>query len=230
MRTRLERERVRAERVELADVVPDTVSFVGQLAILQLDAFMEYSQCARQAPRITTRRAAAHAASHALKKHDQLTELLSSLEADPIESMQRFAEPMARFRALTEPGNWQEGLLGAHVTTGILDEFFLRLAVGLDDEMTSKIRTILSADDGRDGVVLALRDEIEADDDLSSRLALWGRRMVGDVLLVARSALAQSVRQVGDGRAVGAKDNIEPVMTELIASHTRRMDELGLTA
>jgi hypothetical protein len=42
---------------------------------------------------------------------------------------------------------------------------------------------------------------------------------VGDTLLVARSAMA-----------VTQDSRIEPVFTELIAAHTRRMDGLGLTA
>ncbi len=52
---------------------------------------------------------------------------------------------------------------------------------------------------------------------------MWGRRLVGDTMLVARSSLAI-------GREAPGEDRIEPVFTELIAAHTRRMDALGLTA
>ncbi len=53
---------------------------------------------------------------------------------------------------------------------------------------------------------------------------MWGRRLVGDTMLVARSALHTSDNHDTD------EARIEPVFTELIASHTRRMDALGLTA
>lgn len=53
---------------------------------------------------------------------------------------------------------------------------------------------------------------------------MWGRRLVGDTLLIARSSLAD----VGHTRRDEAR--LEPVFTELISSHTRRMDALGLTA
>ena len=53
---------------------------------------------------------------------------------------------------------------------------------------------------------------------------MWGRRLVGDTLLIARSSLAN----VGHSRRDEAR--LEPVFTELIAAHTRRMDALGLTA
>jgi hypothetical protein len=47
---------------------------------------------------------------------------------------------------------------------------------------------------------------------------------VGDTQLVARSAL------LGSGNQADDEERIEPVFTDLIAAHTRRMDGLGLTA
>jgi LPS sulfotransferase NodH len=69
-----------------------------------------------------------------------------------------------------------------------------------------------------------LRDAIEANPHLASRLAMWGRRLVGDTLLMARAALALPDNTAPDDA------RLEPVFTELIAAHTRRMDDLGLTA
>jgi LPS sulfotransferase NodH len=69
-----------------------------------------------------------------------------------------------------------------------------------------------------------LREAIDAHPRLSSRLAMWGRRLVGDTMLVARSALRFTEDHLSD------EARIEPVFTELIAAHTRRMDALGLTA
>ena len=50
-----------------------------------------------------------------------------------------------------------------------------------------------------------LRDEIGADPQLASRLAMWGRRLVGDTLLVARSALHLS-GNARDGRRAHRAD------------------------
>ena len=52
---------------------------------------------------------------------------------------------------------------------------------------------------------------------------MWGRRLVGDTMLVARSSLSI-------GGELPGEERIEPVFTELISAHTRRMDALGLTA
>jgi hypothetical protein len=50
---------------------------------------------------------------------------------------------------------------------------------------------------------------------------------VGDTMLVARSALSLSPERA---RQSSDEARIEPVFTELIAAHTRRMDVLGLSA
>ena len=69
-----------------------------------------------------------------------------------------------------------------------------------------------------------LAAEIATDPKLANRLALWGRRLVGDTLLVSRAVLGLS-----EHREFIASE-VEPVFTELIADHIRRMDRLGLTA
>jgi hypothetical protein len=52
---------------------------------------------------------------------------------------------------------------------------------------------------------------------------MWGRRLLGDTMLVARSSLAIAERADGEER-------VEPIFTEMIAAHQRRMDALGLTS
>ena len=65
---------------------------------------------------------------------------------------------------------------------------------------------------------------IESDPEWRSLLARWGRRLVGDTLLVARSALRPGRLEVADEKKV------EPVFTELMGAHARRMDAMGLAA
>ena len=82
---------------------------------------------------------------------------------------------------------------------------------------------LLQGREGEDVLVEELRIAIEGNPRLASRLAMWGRQLVGDTMLVARLAIEQHPRATVDER-------VDPVFTELIAAHTRRMDKLGLTA
>lgn len=221
---------MRAERVELAEIVPDVVPFVGQLAYLQLDAFESLSLLIAQVADLDAKRVIARAAGLALGKHELLCEELRRLGADPDRAMLPFVGEIENFRELTAAATWEEGLLGAHVGMGILDDFFLRLSAGLPDDVSAPVARILAGDDGREGVVRVLEGAIAGDQELASRLALWGRRLVGDVLLVARSALSQSAAELVGNRPLSEEARIEPVVTDIIAAHTRRMDALGLTA
>ena len=127
------------------------------------------------------------------------------------------------FRARTEGTDWYEAILANYVAAGLLNDVFVRLAAGLQADHHKRIVAVLKAHDDAPLVVQELSAAIEADPRLASRLALWGRRLVGDTLLVARAAVSAS--------HVSADDEcLEPVFTELIAAHTRRMDALGLTA
>jgi hypothetical protein len=76
---------------------------------------------------------------------------------------------------------------------------------------------------------------------LESRLALWGRRLMGDVLLEVRAAFDNrklagidkaSKLTLDQERKVNLESysKIEPLVTEMIAAHSLRMDAVGLTA
>ena len=47
---------------------------------------------------------------------------------------------------------------------------------------------------------------------------------MGDTLLIARAALRPTTLRIAD------EEKVEPVFTELMAAHSRRMDAMGLAA
>jgi len=211
-------------RIDFTEVVPEPVPFLGQAAYIQLEFFESLAKAVATAPDLTSKEGLSSAAGIALRKHHELIAELRRLGAEPAEVMAPFAPATDRFRLATLGADWHELLLGIHITSGMLDDYFARLAEGLPAELGARVRGIL----GESGASVVLEGElasaIAADDTLDDRLALWGRRLVGDTLLIARSALRASE----SGDALGA--DVEPVFTELIAAHTRRMDALGLTA
>jgi hypothetical protein len=211
-------------RIDFTEIVPDPVPFLGQAAYIQLEFFESLAKAVATAPDLVSKEGLSSAAGIALRKHHELIAELRRLGAEPAEVMAPFAPATDRFRLATLGADWHELLLGIHITSGMLDDYFARLADGLPAELGTRVRGIL----GESGAAVVIEQElaaaIAADETLDDRLALWGRRLVGDTLLIARSALRAS--ETGD--ALGA--DVEPVFTELIAAHTRRMDALGLTA
>src|SRR5690606_21230384 len=128
------------------------------------------------------------------------------------------------YRSITQGDDWYELVTACYLTAGILDDFFLGLASGLPQASAERITEVLSSDSGGDILAAELQAAIDTNPRLASRLALWGRRLVGDTLLVARATLAMPPTTAKD------EERLEPMVTEVIAAHTRRMDGLGLTA
>jgi hypothetical protein len=127
------------------------------------------------------------------------------------------------------------------LVSGLLDDFYRRLAIGLDPALRSDVEKALNDKKFEAFAKRVLLESMEADAQLPSSLALWGRRLMGDVLLELRGAFdnrklaglpktkklsLEEERELN----LAAYSKIEPLISELIGAHTIRMDALGLTA
>ncbi|GAB3609851.1 ferritin-like fold-containing protein [Humibacter ginsengisoli] len=218
------REQAAGTRVDLHDIAPDLLPYLGQVAYLQLQAFETLSGVVQKVPSLTSKEMISLAAGAALSKHQSVVAEIRRHEAEPADVMAPFALAIDGFQAITIGRDWQETLLAVYVTDGLLSDFFMRLAQGLPGDVGPRAASLLGAQGSTEQLAGILELEIQADATLGSRLAMWGRRLVGDTLLVARSALKLSGNQRSD------EERIDPVFTEIIGAHTRRMDALGLTA
>jgi len=86
-----------------------------------------------------------------------------------------------------------------------------------------------------------LAEAISSDPVLGSRLALWGRRLMGDVLLEIRAAFDnRKLAHIPKSRKLSVEEEnkvnlsayakLEPLISELTGTHSQRMEALGLTA
>ncbi|HLP23603.1 MAG TPA: ferritin-like fold-containing protein [Microbacteriaceae bacterium] len=214
------RESGETPRADFADFTPDLGAFLGHSAYVQLEVFEGLARAVLAAPTVADKEALSRAAARALTKQQQLVELIVRAKYQPAAVMEPFAPAIDAFKATTTGNDWWELLVSSYVTAGILDDFFIGLAAGLPAPYAAEVAEILSVPGANDVLRDIVAGGIEREPQLAHRLALWARRLVGDTLLVARSALA------------GEKDfdHVEPVFTELIAGHSRRLDALGLTA
>lgn len=215
---------VSVNRVALGELTPELGALLGQAAYLQLSIFETAAHAVSTAPTARGKDAMSQVARLSLAKYDGLLAEMKRAGFDPVATMERHTSDTDAFRHDTSGADWYESLVTSYVTAGLLDDFFVRLSEGLSDDQSSRIAALLAPDSAARYIVDELRSAIEENPRLASRLALWGRRLVGDTLLVARSALAVPENSAPD------EARLEPVFTEMIAAHTRRMDALGLTA
>jgi tRNA-(MS[2]IO[6]A)-hydroxylase (MiaE)-like len=211
-------------KVDLAELTPAPLSFLGQAAYVQLTLFENLSRTITTAPSTDSKEALSLAASLSLTKHHGLASEIERMKGSPSAVMDPFTTRIDTFQRITSGADWFENLMTCHISAGMLDDFFARLGEGLPAGNARRVAEIYAAESGADVIAAELRTAIAANPRLAARLAMWGRRLVGDTMLVARGALATSANSTSD------EAKIEPVFTELIAAHTRRMDALGLTA
>jgi hypothetical protein len=220
---------VRVDRVPLGDLRPDPVALLARTAYLQLSLFETASSIAGRASDLADRETITRVAAAILAQHTALVDLLTEQGQVAAEAMQPYTLEIDRYwRRFGETG-WHESVLTLHLATGLLNDFFAQLGAGLPGALADRYCAVLTADIGQEALVGVLAAAVAGDRRMTSRLALWGRRIVGDTLLVARSAL-DSVRDPSGVPAETEERRIEPVLNDLIAAHTRRMDRLGLTA
>jgi hypothetical protein len=211
-------------RVDLADLTPDLTTFLGKAAYVQLMIFENASRVVATAPTTEAKTILSDVAGYALAKHQGLTEEIERHGGDAAKIMEPFAREVDAFQRMTQGHDWFESVTTCYLGAGFLNDFFLRLAGGLTTSALPRILAILEAESGEKLIAKELLSAIEGNPRLAARLALWGRRLVGDTMLIARWTLGTTENHDSD------EARIEPVFTELIAAHTRRMDALGLTA
>lgn len=215
-------ESVTADRAELEEFTPPLRQLLGRAAYVQLALFENLGRTVAAAPTTAGKASLAECAELSLGKHRALVDELEKLGDDPAAAMEPYRAGLDEFQRITQGGDWFESVLTCYLTAGFLDDFYARLASGLDEPDASRLTALFTAPSGEEQLAGLLAEAMDDNPRLASRLALWGRRLLGDTMLAAKDSLQH--RRAGDDA------QIEPVFTELIAAHTRRMDALGLTA
>ena len=186
--------------------------------------FENLSRGVANAPTTAAKAAIGRAAEFSIAKHRALADEITRSGGSVADAMSPYTTAIDEFDRRTRGADWHETLMTAYLTAGFLDDFYARLASGLRTDERERIQVIFADRAGEAVLLQQLSDELVDNPRLAARLALWGRRLVGDTMLAARSALTLSDNRKSD------EARVEPVFTELIAAHTRRMDALGLTA
>lgn len=210
-------------RVDFEELAPDIDTFLGQAAYLQLGFFETVSQLIAPTPELSYKESLTRAAGAALIKHRELVGVIRARGDDPLDIMLPFREPLDAFRRATHGARPLETMLSVHITAGMLDDFYVALSASYGST-GNRVAQILGQDDDRQELVRIIADAISSDEEWRALLALWGRRLVGDTLLIARGALRPQTLDAAEEKRV------EPVFTALLGSHARRMSAIGLDA
>jgi hypothetical protein len=211
------------------------VDLLGALAYGELTGFSRLGADADLAPSLTTKAEMARLAVVKFQHYEALRGRLEQLGVDAEAAMEPFVVAVDAFHERTAPSTWLEGLVKAYVGEGISFDFYREISAYVDPQTRALVATVLADAGQAEFVLTEVRAAIEADPRISGRLALWGRRLVGEAL-----SQAQRVAADRDGLAsllVGSVDRPGADLAELVRmfgrlteAHSRRMGQLGLSA
>ncbi|HWI44246.1 MAG TPA: ferritin-like fold-containing protein [Nocardioides sp.] len=231
-----------AESADMAAPEPDTdaayteavVDLLGVIAYGEISAFERLAEDAKLAPTIADKLDIATMASEQVAKVESLHQRIRALGADPFEAMAPFRAPIEEFHRHTAPADWYEGLVKAYVGDGLANDFYREIAAYLDPETRDLV--VRSMEEQHAAFVVdRVRAGIAEDRRLGGRLALWGRRLMGEALTQAQRVAAD--RESLSALLAGGIDRpgldlaaLGRMFTRLTERHTARMGELGLDA
>jgi tRNA-(MS[2]IO[6]A)-hydroxylase (MiaE)-like len=211
---------------------------LGVLAYGELTAFTRLAGDSELSPSQPLKASVAALAVAEFRHYEILVARLAEMDIDPEVAMAPFIAAIDAFHERTKPSTWLEGLVKAYVGDGIATDFYREIAAYVDPSTQALVHSAMEDVGQAEFVVKVVREAIKDDPRIAGRLALWGRRLVGEALsqaqqvAVERDALASLLvgGAGGSDRPTADLAELGRMFARLTDEHTRRMGRLGLAA
>lgn len=224
----------------VASVAPDLsdphyraaiVDLLGAIGYGEISACERLTEDAGRAPSLADKLELLQLANAQFAQVTPILEGLRELGADPYEAMAPFRVPIDTFHEYTAPADWWESLVKAYVGDNLVRDFYREFAVHLDPRTRALITSTL-VEDRSEFIVDRVRAGIQADHLIAGRLALWGRRIMGEALTQTQHVAAErdTLSEVLAGDVIGTLDlaSIADIFGRITQRHIERMGRLGL--
>lgn len=212
-------------KVDVSALTPPAADFLASACVIQLTAASELAAVSSEAWSAEDADALMVASGLAMDRYRALRALLADYDKDVSQALATPRHKLSGHLERLVTTRWYERVGTIYVISGLTRDFWLLLGGGLPKDLQERVREILR--DGGDEDLLAgvLERMLQVDARYVSRLSLWARRLVGDAMLICKDALAEAIVTADDAVA-----RLEPIFTDVLASHTSRLERVGLTA
>lgn len=215
------------------------------LAYTEQTAFLRLARDAATSPSPQEKVSHTFLAGAAFGRYERVCTKLTSLGADPIALLAKFDGLYDDYEERTPAEKWHELVLKGYVGHAVAIDFCQLVAPSLTADASAFVAHILAEDSASGAEEDILLRDCAADPILASRLALWGRRLMGELLNQVQALIAAqpALERLAIAAATQAGAKIEGqtpqeskklltgwVFTQLTSEHARRMDRLGLAA
>ena len=217
------------------DFRASVIELCGALAYGELVGFFTIVHDAETAPRLSDRIALAGLAATGHQHYERLVSRIEELGGAAEAAMQPYSAGFDEWHRRTPPASWLEGLMKVYAGHTLASDFYREIAAYVDPQTQELIAQIGAQDDQVGFARDTLLQAIEADPAAAGRLALFGRRLIGEALSQAGQVAAEhraiAALLVDDGSGHGADlAEITRMFARFTQAHTDRMEALGLSA
>ena len=213
---------------------PAVIDLLGLLAYGELSSFEQMAADAQKAPSLPDKAQMATFASGEFEHYNRIISRLKGLGVDPVDAMKPFAGALDAYHNQLVPSNWLEGLVKSYIGEGIASDFYREVSKFLDKETAELVEEVLSDNGFADFAIERIRQASENDAIMAGRLALWGRRMMGEMIaqaaLVAKERMSLAELFISSEPSESLVEDLNGLVNRLTVGHARRMDVLGFAS
>jgi len=204
----------------------------GMMAYGELSAFERFSADARYSPTLHDRAVLGRIAVVEFRHYELVNARLEAMDVDAEDAMLPFQAAVDYFHERTRPADWYESLMKAYVIDTVSADFYRAISKYVDAGTRELIEQIQDSEETTEVLRERLKSALADDPRLASRLALWGRRLLGAALTQAQRVSYEHAflgGLVAGGDDAAAKELVGGLITGLAGNHSKRMTQLGLT-
>jgi len=205
---------------------------LGMMAYGELSAFERFSADARYSPTLHDRAVLGRIAVVEFRHYELVSARLVAMDIDAEDAMLPFQAAVDYFHERTRPADWYESLMKAYVIDTVSADFYRAIAQYVDAGTRELIERIQASDETTGVLRERLKSALADDPRLASRLALWGRRLLGEALTQAQRVSYEHAflgSLIGGADNAAAKELVGGLIAGLAENHSKRMTQLGLT-
>ena len=208
----------------------------GVMAYGELSAFERLSSDARYSPTLHDRAVIGRIAVIEFQHYELVSAKLAEMGVDVENAMLPFQSAVDHFHERTRPADWYESLMKAYVVDTVSADFYRSVARFVDPGTRDLIQQIQSSEEATGVLRDRLKGALADDPRLASRLALWGRRLLGEAITQAQRVghehafLGELFVEAEPGATDDtAREVMRGITAEVAENHSRRMVQLGLS-
>lgn len=216
-----------------ADSVPardaDT-EVLGLIGTGELFAFEAMADAASRTSDLQLRISLDRMAPAHIDAYNRIMDRLTSRGADISDLLERQMPALSTYHARTVPTSEMEALLKVYVGFGLTSDFAKEVASFLAEDTREFVSEVLAEPQPGEIIGRRVRAVIAAEPAKAGKLALWGRRLVGEALSQAQRVVADQPDMVA--LLSGGQDDVLTTVAQMMARitkrHSERMNSLGL--